>query len=263
MDEILDAIKNLDYKGITDKIVSFLRYEAKASNRTFVLGLSGGIDSSVVAKLASLAEIDTLGLIMPYTKITPKEDVDDAITLAGDLKMNYHIVKLDDIYEQMLKTLPENRYAAGNLLARLRMCLSYYYANLNNALVLGTSDRSELLIGYFTKYGDGAADLLPIASLYKLQVRELAKDLAISKKIIEKKSSPRLWEEHTAEEELGLNYEEIDSILYSLFELKMKQEDVSKIFDKEKVNRVLELHRNANHKRVMPKICIMKNGLLS
>lgn len=263
MDKILDVIRNLDYNSIIEKIVSFLRYEAKNNNRTFVLGLSGGIDSSVVAKLASLTGIDTLCLIMPYSKVTPREDINDAIELAKDLEINYRLIELDDIYNEMLKTLPQNRYAAGNLLARLRMCLLYYYANLNNALVLGTSDRSELLIGYFTKYGDGASDLLPIAALYKLQVRELAKHLSINKKIIEKKSGPRLWKEHTAEEELGLSYEEIDSILYSLFELKMNREEVVKLFGKQKVDKILTLHRNANHKRTMPKICIMKNGLLS
>lgn len=254
MKDILDAIKDLDYKSITDKIISFLKYEAD-NNKTFVLGLSGGIDSSVVAKLASLTKIETLGLILPYSKVTPREDISDAIELAKDLGISYNLVELDNIYEDALSILPANEYAAGNLLARLRMCILYYYANLNNTLVLGTGDRSELLIGYFTKYGDGAADLLPIAALYKLQVRELAKHLGISSKIIDKKSSPRLWKDHTAEEELGLSYEDIDSILYCLFDLKMKREKVNKLFDKEKVEKVLKLHRNANHKHSMPKIC--------
>lgn len=258
MNDILASIIDIDYEDIKSKIISFLRYEASNANRNFVLGLSGGIDSSVVASLASLSNIDTLCLIMPYSKITPKDDVNDAISLAKKNNLDYKIIELDEIYENMLKNLPMNRYAAGNLLARLRMCILYYYANLNNSLVLGTSDRSELLIGYFTKYGDGAADLLPIANLYKLQVREIAKYLDIDDKIIRKKSGPRLWEDHTAEEELGLSYEEIDAILYCLFDKKMSIDDLIKLFDKKKVDKILTLHRNANHKRSMPKICILQ-----
>ncbi|GIU70591.1 MAG: NAD(+) synthetase [Candidatus Nitrosocaldaceae archaeon] len=258
MNDILDKIRNIDYENIKDKIVSFLRYESINTNRNFVLGLSGGIDSSVVAALASLSNIDTLVLIMPYSKTTPRDDVNDAISVAERFNLNYKVIELDEMYEDILNNLPENRYAAGNLLARLRMCLLYYYANLNNSLVLGTSDRSELLIGYFTKYGDGAADLLPIANLYKLQVRELAKHLDIDAKIIKKKSSPRLWEDHTAEEELGLSYEEIDAILYCLFDERISINDLIKLFDKKKVDKILTLHRNANHKRSMPKICILQ-----
>ncbi len=254
--EILTKIKNLNYEEITNKIVSFLRYEIKNSAKSvFVLGLSGGLDSSVVTKLASLSKIDTLALIMPYSKVTPEEDTYDAKELADDCNIKYIIIELDSIYEEMLKHLPSNRYAAGNLLARLRMSILYYYANLNNGLVLGTSDKSELLLGYFTKYGDGASDLLPIASLYKLQVRELAKVLGISDKIIRKKSSPRLWSEHTAEDELGLVYEDIDSILYCLFDLRLEMDEIVSIFGENKVRKVIDLHRNANHKRAMPKLC--------
>jgi NAD+ synthase len=255
INDIIDRVKNLDYEDIKNKIVSFLKYEAKNNNKSFVIGLSGGLDSSLVAKLASLSRIDTLGLILPYSKVTPKDDIDDAITLADELNINYHIIGLDNAYEQLLSLLPKDRYASANLLARLRMCMLYYYANLNNSLVLGTGDRSEILLGYFTKYGDGACDLLPIGRLYKLQVRELAKYLSLNKKIIEKKSSPRLWEDHLAEEELGLSYEEIDCILYAIFDLKMSKEDIISIFGSKKVERVTSLHRNSNHKRIMPKLC--------
>ncbi|MEM2856151.1 MAG: NAD+ synthase [Candidatus Nitrosocaldaceae archaeon] len=258
MNEIINKIINIDYERVKNDIVSFLRYEAESNNKIFILGLSGGIDSSVVLKLASFTKIGIVSLIMPYTKVTPKEDVEDAIELATDCSVEYHIIELDNIYEKILDTLPTNKYAAGNLLARLRMALLYYYANLKNGMVLGTSDRSEILIGYFTKYGDGASDLLPIASLYKLQVRRLAEYLNIKDEIIKKKSSPRLWEDHMAETELGLGYEEIDSILYCIFDLKMDISRVKSIFDATKVDKVIELHRRANHKRIMPKICIIK-----
>lgn len=257
MNSIIDRLLNIDYEKSKDRIVSFLRYEAENSNRIFILGLSGGIDSSVVLKLASLSKIETIALIMPYSKVTPNEDVKDAIELAEDHNISYHMIELDDVYERMLSMLPSNRYAAGNLLARLRMSILYYYANLKNGIVLGTSDRSELLIGYFTKYGDGAADLLPIASLYKMQVRRLGGYLGIKDRIVKKSSSPRLWEDHTAEGELGLGYDEIDTILYSIYDLKMGIDEVKNIFGDEKVDKVIEMHRRANHKRRMPKICIL------
>jgi len=104
----------------------------------------------------------------------------------------------------------------GNLRARIRANIIYYYANLKNLLVLGTSDKSEYSIGYFTKFGDGCADLLPISNLYKTQIREFAKILEIPDNIITKKSSPNLWKDHDAEEEIGISYEEIDSILYCI-----------------------------------------------
>ena len=258
-DELLNRIKALDYDKVKNKIVSFLEYEARNNSRdTFIIGLSGGIDSSVTARLAVESSIKVIGLVMPYSKTTPKKDVNDAIELAEENNIRYIMIELDDIYETMLEHLPFDRYSAGNLLARLRMNLLYYYSNLTNGLVLGTGDRSELLIGYFTKYGDGASDLMPIASLYKLQVRELARYLGIKDSIIAKKSSPRLWKGHTAEKELGLSYEEIDSILYCLFDLKMAKEDIIRIgFSKESIDKVISMHRKANHKRSMPKICMI------
>ncbi len=255
INDIIDRVKNLNYEDIKDKIVSFLRYEAEDTNKSFVVGLSGGLDSSVVAKLALLSKIDILALILPYSKVTPKEDIDDAITLAEELNIKHQTIYLDDIYERLSLLLPKDRYAAANLLARLRMCILYYYANINNSLVLGTGDRSEILLGYFTKHGDGACDLLPIGMLYKSQVRELARYLSISSSIINKKSSPRLWVDHLAEDELGLSYDEIDCILYTLFDLKMSKDDTIKIFGSNKVKRVLSLYRDSNHKRIMPTLC--------
>jgi NAD+ synthase len=110
------------------------------------------------------------------------------------------------------------------------------------------------LIGYFTKFGDGSADILPIASLYKTQVRELAKYLKIKDSIIAKKSSPHLWKGHIAEEELGITYEEIDSILYCIEDKKMTQEDVQKTtqIDKEKIEKIHQLYKKNEHKRIMP-----------
>jgi NAD+ synthase len=117
--------------------------------------------------------------------------------------------------------------------------------------VIGSSDKSEYLIGYFTKYGDGASDIVPIISLYKLQVREIAKFLGVPQNIIEKKSSPHLWKEHEAEKELGASYEEIDSILYCIIDKKFSIEKTSELLkmDKQIVEKIHQLYNNSAHKR--------------
>ena len=148
--------------------------------------------------------------------------------------------------------LEPNKKSRGNLRARVRTNILYYYANSKNYLVLGSSDKSEHLIGYFTKFGDGAADLTPIISLYKLQIREIAKYLGVPDNIISKKSSPHLWEDHEAEEELGVSYEEIDSILYCLVEKKLSVDETVKItqIEKSTIEKIYELNRNSEHKRL-------------
>jgi NAD+ synthase len=129
----------------------------------------------------------------------------------------------------------------------------YYYANSKNYLVLGSSDKSENMIGYFTKHGDGASDITPIISLYKLQVREIAKYLGVPINVISKKSSPHLWKDHEAENELGVSYEEIDSILYCLFEKKLSIEETEKItlIEKSKIQKIHELNYKSEHKRLL------------
>ena len=147
-----------------------------------------------------------------------------------------------------------DRLPLGNLRARIRMCLLYYYANKKNLLVLGSGDRSEILIGYFTKYGDGAVDLLPIGILYKSQVRRLAAHLGVPEKVAFKPSSPRLWPGQTAEGELGIPYEEIDLVLHAVFDRGISWEEAAEAtgVDEWKVRRIRELHEKSKHKREMP-----------
>lgn len=177
----------------------------------YVIGLSGGLDSSVVAAMTvvKFGPSQLLGLIMP-TKSTPKRDIDDAVALAKQLGIEYKIIPIDDIVERFTFTDSKVR---GNIAARVRMTMLYAFANSMNAQVLGTSDRSEWEIGFFTKWGDGAADLYPIKHMYKTEVREFAKQLDIPKSIIEKPSSPALIEGQTAEGEIGFTYEQIDAML--------------------------------------------------
>jgi NAD+ synthase len=210
---------SVNFETICDLIEKFIEQELQKSKREkVVIGLSGGLDSSVTACLAvrALSNEKVLSLILPDLPITPNSDVNDAIELARSLHIEFKIMNINDIKSEFLVNLPRNQYAEGNLTARIRMCILYYYSFIQNGLVLGTSDKSELVLGYYTKFGDGGADLFPLGDLYKTQVRELAKYLELPLSIRQKESSPRLWKGHTAEEELGANYDEIDMILKNL-----------------------------------------------
>jgi NAD+ synthase len=202
--------------AVCDLIEKFLRRELHETGRDkLVLGLSGGLDSAVTACLAvrALSNKSVFSVVLPDFPITPNSDVDDAIKLAKSLRIEYKIININGVKSEFLAHLPRNTYAEGNLTARIRMCILYYYSSILNGLVSGTSDKSELLLGYYTKFGDGAADLFPLGDVYKTQVRELAEYLELPRSIRQKKSSPRLWKDQTAEEELGANYDEIDEIL--------------------------------------------------
>ncbi len=257
--EIISEILKKDYSLIQNRIGNFLKDEIEARRaQGVVFGLSGGIDSAVIASLCSkFIKEKTLAIIMPNSKITPKTDTEDAIKIVDSLSIEYKLIDIGFIHKEYSKYLEPNPLAFGNLGARIRASILYYYANARNYLVLGSSDKSEFLIGYFTKFGDGAADLLPIASLYKTQVRELAKNLGISHSVISKPSGPYLWEGHTAENELGLNYEEVDSILYCITEKNQDPDEISKItqipiYDVEKIYR---MYKRSEHKRTTAMIC--------
>lgn len=206
-------------EAICDLIEKFIKHELhQAGREKVVVGLSGGLDSSVTACLAvrALSNKSVFSVILPDFPITPNSDVDDATELANKLHIKCKIMNINNIKSEFLSFLPRNSYAGGNLTARIRMCILYYYSFIYNGLVLGTSDKSELLLGYYTKFGDGAADLFPLGDVYKTQVRELAEYLELPLSIRDKKSSPRLWKDQTAEEELGADYNKIDQILKNL-----------------------------------------------
>ena len=253
--DIINKIIYQDYASITDKIEKFIENELEKNQaKGIILGLSGGIDSAVLAYICKrkLKE-KTLALIMPDTAITPNIETEDAMRMIGLTGIEHKLIDIKPIVNEYSMYLEPNEKAKGNLRARVRTNILYYYANIKNYLVLGSSDKSEYLIGYFTKFGDGASDLTPISSLYKLQVREIAKHLEIPENIISKKSSPHLWKDHEAEEELGIQYEEVDSILYCLFEKKLSIEETIEItkIEKETVEKIYELNINSEHKRLL------------
>lgn len=258
---ILEEITRKDYGAIEEKIGSFLLEEMRERrSQGVIFGLSGGIDSAVVSMIcAKYVKQNSLALIMPDAKITPPSDTDDAINIVDTMQLEYKLIDIGYIHKEYSKYIEPSPLAFGNLGARIRSNILYYYANARNYLVLGAGDKSEFLIGYFTKYGDGAADLLPIASLYKTQIREIARHLGISQAIISKPSGPRLWEGHTAEGEIGLTYEEIDSTLHCLFDRNLPIEEAARITEipLSSVDKIYQMHKRSEHKRITPKICAL------
>jgi NAD+ synthase len=241
---------------ISKRIEGFISdYVSKSSAKGLVVGLSGGLDSAVVLKLAvnALGPKMVLGLVMP-SDTTPEQDTRDAIEQARSLGTRYLIIDINPLLQKYADILPSGKRARGNLMARIRMNILYYHANLNSYLVAGSSDRSEALLGYFTKWGDGAADILPIAKLYKTEVRTLARFQRIPDAIVNKKSSPRLWPNHLAEDEIGMDYQIIDPILRMLVDRKMKPKAAAKKLgiSEKQVNKIKGMIESSEHKRRMP-----------
>jgi len=233
------------------KIINWIRQQIKKTNTNgVVLGLSGGLDSALTVTLCcqALGKRRVLCLILPCE--TLKQDLADARLIAKNLGLKVKTVDLALAYKACLRILPEaGRVARGNVKARLRMLILYYFANKLNYLVCGTSNKSEILMGYFTKYGDGAEDIAPLGDLLKSQVRKLARTLNIPGRIINKTPSAGLWPNQTDEGELGISYHQLDDILLRL------SRGQRQIQSARLVNRVKFRIKASEHKRQPPKIC--------
>jgi len=248
----------LNWEAVSTEIASFCaRVVESAGAEGAVVGLSGGVDSALTATLLAkgLGAKRVLAVIMPEEGVTPMKTSRDAVALAESLGLSVEWVEITPIVGEFERALPPaDKVSRGNLRPRIRMTILYYFANSRNMLVAGTGDRSEIEIGYFTKYGDGAADFLPIADLFKTQVRELARHLGVPEEIASKPSSPRLWPGQTAEGELGLSYEQVDLVLHALLDLNMDPKDIPEAtgVDETVVRRVIELRERNWHKRNPP-----------
>jgi NAD+ synthase len=214
-----------------------------------VLGLSGGVDSSLTAALAQKALGDkVLGLLMPCH--SDPTDLEHARLLATKFGIETEYVDLGPVFDRLMAFLPRGSHlAVANLKPRLRMATLYYFANSRNYLVAGSGNRSEITIGYFTKYGDGGADLLPLGDLLKYQVRELAHELGVPEEIIAKPPSAGLWPGQTDEGEMGITYDELDRTISAL-----EKGDTSGC-DEAVLERVKAMRAASEHKRQPIPIC--------
>jgi NAD+ synthase len=207
----------MDNESLTQKLILWIRDEVMARGcRGVVVGMSGGIDSSVLAVLCQRAfPQNTLGVILPCH--SQPEDRAHALLVAEQFGIPIEEVVLDGIYDGLLRAFPDcagsdgqKKLARANLKPRLRMLTLYYLANQLGYMVAGSSNRNEVMVGYFTKYGDGGVDIMPLGNLVKAQVRELARFLSIPEVIIDKPPSAGLWPGQTDETEMGISYEELD-----------------------------------------------------
>ena len=242
------------------KISRFLTKEASSRNANcVVIGISGGIDSTVTAYLSvrALGPDKVLGLLLPDYSVTPKIDVKHGLEISKKLNINYKLIDIGKGKNHIIKNFPRNKLAKANFLVRLRMAILYYYASAMGGIVVGTADKSELQLGYFTKYGDGGADIFPIADLYKTEVRKIARYMGVPEHIIEKQSSARLWRGQTAEGEIGVSYETIDKILGQInFDMILKNNPapIPQVIgvDQKDVGTVIEWIKNNRHKHELP-----------
>jgi NAD+ synthase len=252
-------MKKTSYLETKDKIVEFIRSrisDSKASGA--IIGLSGGIDSALTAYLTveAIGKDKVLGLMLPEKGISTKTDIDDAVEIAKILGIDHNIIGISHVLSAFSSAIPvfdhNVKTANGNLKARTRMCILYYHANLMNRMVVGTGNKTELLLGYFTKYGDGGVDIEPIGDLYKTQVRGLSRYMGIPLRIIEKTPTAGLWPGQTDESELGVSYELADLILTLLVDEKKKISEVKGKFPPEIVDKLVDRISSNEHKRMLP-----------
>ncbi|MHB1293638.1 MAG: NAD+ synthase [Anaerolineae bacterium] len=217
---MLEALK-LDSARECDRIVGFIKDQlAQAGYRRIVLGLSGGIDSALVAALCARAvgPENVLGILMPYCTSNPESEA-HARLLADAFGLPTERFEITGMAQPLLDRFPDlDARRLGNVMARCRMIVLYDQSAAFGGLVAGTSNRTETLLGYFTMHGDGAAAIKPIAHLFKCQVRQLACHLGVPAAVIEKAPSADLWQGQTDEGELGFTYDDADQILYLLTE---------------------------------------------
>jgi NAD+ synthase len=264
----ISNLPQINCKNITKYVVDYLRWYvlSHARKEGGVVGLSGGIDSAVTAHITvrALGRKNVYLYLLP-TSETPKQDVEDALQIVRSLrvpKANWEIINIDPIIDIFDKTLrPDRKIERGNIIARTRMIILHQRAYRKKALVVGSGDKSELTVGYFTKYGDAGVDILPLGDLYKTEVVQLANYLKIPEKIIRKPPSPNLWAGQTAEKELGIKYEVIDQILYRWLELGIRESEISREIgvSERTVRRIIKMVKSTEHKRLPPEIIKLKS----
>ncbi|WP_254766528.1 NAD+ synthase [Salinilacihabitans rarus] len=242
-----------------EHIVTFVRERVDAAGADgAVLGLSGGIDSTLTAHLAveALGAENLRGLVLP-ARVSSEENMSDAERVAESLEIPYDVIEVEPVVDAFLDAYPEaagDHVAVGNARARVRAVCNYLVANHENRLVLGTGNRSEAAVGYFTKYGDGAVDCHPIGNLYKGQVRQLARHVGVPDDLASKPATAELWADQTDEGELGIDYDTLDSILVAHVDGPLSAAATARELgvDEATVERVRTMYEASGHKRTAP-----------
>jgi NAD+ synthase len=247
----------LNLPEVEKRILRFIGdYVEKTGAKGIVVGLSGGIDSCTIAALSAKAigGSKVLGLLLFEKETCKVKDVKHAKLVAKKFGLKTEIIDITDSLRALYNSIPlfdaSDRLTKGNIKARTRMVYNYYYANKLGRIVCGSSDKSETMMGYFTKWGDIAADISPIMDLYKTQVRKLAQYMDIPAEIVEKPPSPALWPNQLAEDELGIRYEQLDLVLYGLERFMKPEEIASQLKIKESlIGKIKQRWLTAEHKR--------------
>ncbi len=259
--------KNIDLTINTELarsvLTGFIRSEIhRAGFRRAVLGLSGGIDSALACVLAAeaLGPENVLALRLPY-RTSSSDSLEDAQRVIDLTGVQTKTIEISDMVDPLIAKFPEmDAVRKGNIMARMRMVVWYDQSAAFNGLVVGTGNKTEILLGYTTLYGDSACALNPLGDLYKTQVRQLSTALNVPRQIIEKPPSADLWSGQTDEGELGFTYEEVDRLLYLLVDERYRPEDcVEAGFDEKFVKSVIQKVKRNHFKRVMPPIAKLSN----
>ncbi|WDA43339.1 MULTISPECIES: NAD+ synthase [Fusobacterium] len=253
---------DLNLKEVHNELVEFLRENfKKAGFSKAVLGLSGGIDSALVAYLLrdALGKENVLAIMMPYKSSNP-DSLNHAKLVIEDLKINSKTIEITDMIDAYFKNEKEaTSLRMGNKMARERMSILFDYSSKENSLVVGTSNKTEIYLGYSTQFGDSACALNPIGDLYKTNIWDLSRYLKIPNELIEKKPSADLWEGQTDEQEMGLTYKEADQVLYRMLEENKTVEEVlAEGFNKDLVDNIVRRMNRSEYKRRMPLIAKIK-----
>lgn len=249
---------NLDYKLVTDILINFIKEETeKVGLKNLVIGLSGGIDSALSAVLAlkAVGSDRLFAYALPY-KSSSKESVDDAELLSKTFGINLHTIDITPYTEAFFNTIKvDSKLRMGNVMARMRMVTLFDMSSKHQGIVLGTSNKTELLLGYGTWYGDLASAINPIGDLYKTQVWELSRYLGIPDRLIEKKPTADLWEGQTDENELGFSYKDVDRLLYFMVDERRSKDELIGIgFNSDFISKISEMVRKNQFKRRLPVI---------
>ncbi|MBQ8180254.1 MAG: NAD+ synthase [Candidatus Methanomethylophilaceae archaeon] len=239
-------------------LVGFIRTTVEGAGCDgVVIGISGGIDSAVVTKLCvdALGSDRVLNIFMP-SRVTPAEDYKTTSELCSGWGTEYRVVDIQpavDALAAVLLTGEETPLERGNISARCRMVVLYNFAKKRRYLVVGTSNQSEIMMGYFTKFGDGACDVTPLANLYKTEVRQVARLIGVPEDIIVKPPSAGLWEGQTDESDMGIKYADLDAILYDLeHDMTVAQISQDTGIPREKVDEIRRQVESMEHKRLPP-----------